>query len=260
MNTKKFDASQLTALLGSKEMVTFDELARALGTDAKATIFRKLKDIDYRASYSHRGGFYTLADEDKFDILGLWSFEGVHFSNYGTLRATAEALVSLSDAGFYASELEPVLQVEVRNVLSYLAEKERLHRERFSCGYLYCSSEAKVRKRQLAMRRASESDAVAGRLPMGEVQEELKAAIVLFFCLLDEQQRRLFAGLESLKWGYGGDRKVARLLGLDEETVARGRRQLRHHDVEIDRTRKVGGGRKPVEKKRPRSSRKSKGS
>ncbi len=256
MNTAKFGTSKLTTLLESKEIVTFDELALALGTDARATIFRKLKQIDYRASYSHRGQFYTLADEDKFDVLGLWSFEGVHFSSYGTLRATAETLVSLSDAGLYANELEPMLHVEVNNVLLYLVKKERVYRERFSSGYLYCSSEAKVRKRQISMRRAAESEAVAGRLPAGEIPDELRAAIVLFFCLLDEQQRRLFAGLESLKWGYGGDRKVARLLGLDEETVARGRRQLRDQDVEVDRARKVGGGRKPVEKKRPRSSRK----
>jgi len=259
MNTVKFVASRLTALLESKEIVTFDELALALGTDAKATIFRKLKEIDYRASYSHRGQFYTLADENKFDVLGLWSFEGVYFSSHGTLRATAEALVSLSDAGFHANELEPILHVEVKNVLSYLAKNEQLYRERFPNGYVYCSSEPGARKRQIAMRRALEAEPVAGRLPAGEIHDELKAAIVLFFCLLDEQQRRLFAGLESLKWGYGGDRKIARLLGLDEETVARGRRQLRDQDVEVERARKVGGGRKPVEKKRPRSSRKSKG-
>jgi hypothetical protein len=88
---------------------------------------------------------------------------------------------------------------------------------------------------------------------MGEIHDELKAAIVLFFCLLDEQQRRLYAGLESLKWGYGGDRKVAGLLGLDEGTVAKGRRQLLQQDVEIDKSRKSGGGRKPVEKKHRRS-------
>lgn len=258
MNTAKFHTSNLTTLLESKEIVTLDELARALGTEAKATIFRKLKQIDYRVSYSHRGRFYTLAEEDKFDILGLWSFEGVHFSSYGTLRATAETLVSLSDAGLYANELELMLHVEVNNVLLYLVKKERLHRERLSSGYLYCSSDPGIRKRQIAMRRAAESKAVAGRLPAGEIPDGLKAAIVLFFCLLDEQQRRLFAGLESLKWGYGGDRKVARLLGLDEETVARGRRQLRDQDVELDRTRKAGGGRKPAEKKRPKSSPKSK--
>jgi hypothetical protein len=34
--------------------------------------------------------------------------------------------------------------------------------------------------------------------------------------------------------------------------VAKGRRQLLARDVEVDRIRKVGGGRKPVEKKRPK--------
>jgi hypothetical protein len=38
---------------------------------------------------------------------------------------------------------------------------------------------------------------------------ELKAAMILFFSLLDERQRRLYAGLEAHKLGYGGDRKVA---------------------------------------------------
>lgn len=258
MNITKFDASKLAALLESREVVTFEELASALGTDAKATIFRKLKEIDYRASYSHRGRFYTLADEDKFDVLGLWSFEDIRFSSYGTLRETAGALVSLSDAGLYAGELAAMLHVEVNDVLLHLVKMKRLYREPFPAGYLYCASEPKTRKRQLAMRRAAESEAAAGRLPAGEIPDELKAAIVLFFCLLGEQQRRLFAGLESLKWGYGGDRKVARLLGLDEETVARGRRQLLDRDVELDRARRPGGGRKPVEKKRPRSSSKSK--
>ena len=258
MNTAKFDASKLSALLKSKEVVTLEELALALGTDAKATIFRKLKTIDYRTSYSHRGRFYTLVDEGKFDVLGLWSFGDIHFSTYGTLRETAGALVSLSDAGLYAAELGAMLQVEVDDVLLFLVRKGRLHREPFGAAYLYCSPESKVRKRQTAMRRAAESEAVAGRLPAGAIPDELKAAIVLFFCLLDERQRRLFAGLESLKWGYGGDRKVARLLGLDEETVARGRRQLLEQDVEFDRTRKAGGGRKAVGKKRRRSSPKSK--
>ena len=32
----------------------------ALGTGARRTAFRKLKEIPYRASYSHRGRYYTL--------------------------------------------------------------------------------------------------------------------------------------------------------------------------------------------------------
>ena len=81
---------------------------------------------------------------------------------------------------------------------------------------------------------------------------ELKAAIVLFFSLLDEQQRRLYAGLESMKIGRGGDARIATLLGIDPHTVARGRVELLGRDIDVDRVRKRGGGRPSAEKKRPR--------
>ena len=79
---------------------------------------------------------------------------------------------------------------------------------------------------------------------------ELKAAIILFCSLLDERQRRLYAGLESLKLGHGGDRRMADLLGLDAGTVAKGRRQLLARDVALDRVRQVSGGRTPLKTKR----------
>jgi hypothetical protein len=82
--------------------------------------------------------------------------------------------------------------------------------------------------------------------------EEVKAAVLLFYSLLDEQQRRLYAGLESLKLGRGGDRQLADFLGLDPHTVARGRQQLLAQDVAVDRARRAGAGRKRVEKKRPK--------
>jgi len=83
-----------------------------------------------------------------------------------------------------------------------------------------------------------------------EVSDELKAAIVLFFSLLDEKQRRLYAALESLKVGHGGDRKLADLLGLDVGTVAKGRHELLQGRVESGRVREPGAGRKAVKKKR----------
>jgi hypothetical protein len=80
--------------------------------------------------------------------------------------------------------------------------------------------------------------------------DELKAAIILFFSLLDEKRRRLYAGLEALKTGRGGDARIAGLLGLDVSTVARGRRELLDQDVEVERVRSAGAGRRSMEKKR----------
>ncbi|MGH9562238.1 MAG: hypothetical protein ACRD3S_12360, partial [Terracidiphilus sp.] len=87
--------------------------------------------------------------------------------------------------------------------------------------------------------------------------DEVKATLILFLGLLDEKQRRLFAGLESIKLGRGGDLLISELLGLDPATVAKGRQELLSNDPDPGRVRKAGGGRKAVEKKRPRSSRKS---
>jgi hypothetical protein len=77
---------------------------------------------------------------------------------------------------------------------------------------------------------------------------EVRAAIILFFSVLDERQRRLYAGLESLRFGRGGDSMISSLLTLDNHTVARGRRELIQRDIEIDRIRKKGGGRLPIKK------------
>ena len=94
----------------------------------------------------------------------------------------------------------------------------------------------------------------------GEIEEslltaaplpELKAAILLFYSLLDERQRRLYAGLEAHKLGHGGDRKLAEFLGLDLHTVARGRRELLAGQIDGRRIPRPGGGRKPAEKKSP---------
>jgi hypothetical protein len=258
MRTEKYKADDLAKLLYERIIATMEELKHALKTDVDLTVLRKLKQLEYITSYSHQGRFYSLLQLAKFDENGLWEAQSARFSKYGTLISTVAILVSTSEAGYYSSELESLLQVGVKETLLRLVQQGRLYREKLSKMYLYCSAEKQERKRQLAMRRALESEPAAGRLPIGEIHDELKAAIVLFFCLLDEQQRRLFAGLESLKWGYGGDRKVSRLLGLDEETVARGRQQLLAQDVEVERARKAGGGRKNVEKKHLRSSRKSK--
>jgi len=255
MNREKYNTKILADLLRERSIATMDEMKRALDTETNLTVTRKLKELGYLTSYSHRGSFYTLEELAKFDENGLWTFGPACFSKHGTLLATAENFVKESDAGCYSTELERLLQVGVKETLLRLFQKEHISRERLFGRYLYIDVEPANKKRQLMTRRAAESEPVRGRLPAGEIHDELKAAIILFFCLLDEQQRRLFAGLEALKWGHGGDRKVADLLSVDVATVASGRRQLLAQDVEVERARKTGGGRKPVVKKTRKSSR-----
>ncbi len=254
MRPTKLSASSIATLLRKQKIATMTQLMAALGTDAKRTVFRKLDELHYRTSYSHRGRFYTLEDVAEFDELGLWIYEQVCFSTYGTLLSTAAATVEAAEHGCFVEELDNLLRVSTKDALRKLVRDSRLARKKVAGRYLYCAAGANRRRQQLLARRALlvEPD-VVGPLPEATIMpDELRAAIVLFFSLLDEKQRRLYAGLEALKSGRGGDIRIAQLLGLDPDTVARGRRELLQQDVELDRVRSRGGGRKRAEKKRRR--------
>lgn len=248
-----FHLQRLRSFLARQKVATLEELKRSLGGSATMTVFRKLKLLRYRTSYSHRGKYYTLADLSRFDEQGLWCRRGARFSRDGNLLATARRFVEEADAGLTASELEALLGVQVKEPLLELVHRRQLDREKRGREYVYFSREP-GRRREQQVRRASQEVEweVGASLQPAELSEERKAAIILFFSLLDERQRRLYAGLEAHRLGHGGDRQVADLLGLNVHTVARGRRELFGGEVERGRVRQVGGGRKPTEKKHPR--------
>jgi hypothetical protein len=262
MRPEHYRSRDLSRFLKRCKVATLEELKEAVGSQVDSTVFRKLRELTYRASYSHRGRYYTLEDVACFDEHGLWSFRSVWFSKYGTLLATVEALVEASEAGYYSGELENVVHVAVRAPLVKLFRNDRLSRELVLGRYLYLSTDGPSRKRQLSARQVRAAELSGSWLGGGvrALPDELKAAIILFHSLLDEKQRRLYAGLEALKAGHGGDQQIADLLGLHPSTVARGRCELLTSDAALDGVRRKGGGRKRVEKKRRTSSRGSNGS
>jgi hypothetical protein len=73
----------------------------------------------------------------------------------------------------------------------------------------------------------------------------------LLLSRLDEQQRRWYVALESMKVGYGGDRLLSQVTGMDVETIRRGRGEMEDslRCRPTDRVRLPGAGRPLVEKK-----------
>src|ERR1700693_2322741 len=193
MRPTVFSANLLRQFLRRNRIATLPQLKELLGTEADITIFRKLKELSYRTSYSHRGSFYTLDEIAAFDERsGLWSFDSVWFSRHGTLVATAEVCVTQAPAGYFASELENILHVPVKEPLLRLVEQNRIARQTVSGLYLYCASSTRPRQQQLRARQVLLEDAAATAAGVAPsvVSDELRAAIVLFASLLDEQQRR----------------------------------------------------------------------
>ena len=63
----------LEKFLEHHRIATFDQLKTALGNPARCTIFRKLAELEYLSSYSHRGKYYTLRSIARFSAMGLWN-------------------------------------------------------------------------------------------------------------------------------------------------------------------------------------------
>lgn len=243
MRTAQYHAQTLEALFNQEKVLTLDAMKKALGTTVKMTVFRKLKPLAYRASYSHAGKYYTLDEMAEYDQHGLWNYRQIYFSKYGSLLNTINALVSASEAGYFAHELQELVQVRVHAPLLKLTASGHLRRESLAPGYLYLCPQAW--KSQLKRRKQILEATTSGDAASADIQQALHT----FMTTLNEKQRRLYAGFESMKSGHGGDVLISRQTGLNVKTIARGRRELASQQITVDRVRQVGGGAKALEKK-----------
>ncbi len=153
MRPTEFPAQALATLLREQKIASMAELMAVLGTDARRTVFRKLKELRYRTSYSHRGRYYTLDELAEFDGQGQWAYKNVWFSVHGTLLSTAAARVDNAECGTFVEELDNLLHVGTKDALRKLVRDSRLTREEVAGRFLYCSTDASRRRQQLLGRR-----------------------------------------------------------------------------------------------------------
>lgn len=234
-----------------EKIATMAELKSILHTKTTMTVFRKLKGLTYISSYSHRGKYYTLKSIPRFNNHGVWAYKNIRFSLYDTLLETTRVLVDTSEKGYSASELFGILNAQSKESLLILYNRKLIQRNKMDGQFVYFSNNNLIHKKQTLLRQ----DYIEGRnksyinFHPDILAHELKAAVILFYSLLDEQQRRLYAGLESLKLGRGGDNYIAKLLHINPHTVSKGRKELLGSDVNFEGIREKGGGRILTEKK-----------
>lgn len=95
---------------------------------------------------------------------------------------------------------------------------------------------------------------------MQHYSPEVEEAMRHFYAGLNEKDRRLYAGIEALKFGHGGKQYIAQVLGCSRNTVSKGAleasglssREVHEHigqEKRKPRNRKPGGGRRSYEKK-----------
>ena len=80
----------------------------------------------------------------------------------------------------------------------------------------------------------------------GAYEPRIKEQLVGFYRSLSEKDRRRFAAMEAMRWGFGGGVYVAQVFGCSERTIERGRIELQQlpQDPAAGRIRRPGAGRK----------------
>lgn len=166
------DASRgvLERFFARQPVADLTELGRALGTESRMSVFRRLSALGYLSSYSHTGRYYTLRSVPEFDADGIWRYQGIGFSRDATLKATVQRLVDASDAGRTQRELALRLGVRVHNPLLELVESKQLGRESVDDEYVYLAAKRTRAATQLERRHGMASMPAVVAQPSLEVE------------------------------------------------------------------------------------------
>ena len=176
----------LRTLFKKKRVARLAEIYTALHTTSRMSAIRRLRELDYLSSYSHGGRFYTLPSIAHFDAQGLWRYEDVGFSRFGTLKDTLIQLIDPSIAGKTHEELEWQLGIRVHNSLLDLVRCARITREAAAGQFVYLSIDPVRAQQQLACRHEHRADSVQDVLPDGIVIEVLAEMIRADTVAIDE--------------------------------------------------------------------------
>ena len=144
MRPININAKTVIKLFENNPVLTMEKLTAELKC-SHMTVFRKLCDLHYFSSYSHKGKYYTLHQVAHFNNNGLWEYQGIRFSLYGNLKKTVQRFVTDSQAGYSADELEKLLAVRVNNTLLALLVEKLLVRNSYGRKYIYFSCDDETR-------------------------------------------------------------------------------------------------------------------
>jgi hypothetical protein len=122
-------AEQIRQLLRKNTILSLKKLQSELQDRPRSSLFRDLKKLDVISSYTHTGQYHALRRLAKFDENGLWFFQDVGFSRYGTLKRSLVHVITHSQAGMTHREMRKLFRVEVQKPLTDLVSTNAVARQ-----------------------------------------------------------------------------------------------------------------------------------
>lgn len=123
------------------KVLTIAQLAGLLESSV-ITARRQLKKWRAYTSFNMNGRYYTLPGIPRFDENGIWKYQRILFSKYGTLVQTICQLIRRSKGGLSAKQIAQVVEVASNSsVFSHLHSVPGIRRERYQGRFVYFSDE-----------------------------------------------------------------------------------------------------------------------
>jgi len=123
------------------KVLTIEQLVGLLESSV-ITARRQLKKWKAYTSFNMNGRYYTLPGIPRFDENGIWKYQRILFSKYGTLRQTICQFIGRSETGLSARQIAQVVEVASNSsVFSHLQSISGIRRERHQGRFVYFSDE-----------------------------------------------------------------------------------------------------------------------
>ena len=171
-------AEQIRQLLLNNTIMSLKQLRSELQDRPRSSLFRDLKKLDLISSYTHTGQYHALRRMAKFDENGLWFFQDVGFSRYGTLKRSLVHVITRSQAGMTHREMRKLFRVAVQKPLTDLVRTNAVARQLLpSRIHVYLSAD-ETSVAQLERRLAIADKAMDVALPVESIRIEILVEVI----------------------------------------------------------------------------------
>lgn len=178
MSASQNFSSKIRGLLRISTVMTLKKLREELNDRPRSSLFRDLKKLNLISSYTHTGQYHALNKSAKFDKNGLWFFQDVGFSQYGTLKSTLTHIVSHSPSGMTHKAMKLMFRIEVQKPLTDLVKHNAITRQLLPGRiYVYLSADESKAKDQFQQRLAINGQADV-TLPPENIRIDILVAVI----------------------------------------------------------------------------------
>ena len=179
MQSNQNIALKIRKLLVVNSVMSLKQLRSELNDRPRSSLYRDLKTLNLISSFTHTGQYHVLNETARFDQNGLWFFQEVGFSQYGTLKKTLVQITSDSLIGMTHKEMKMLFRIEVQKPLTDLVNTNAITRQLLpSRLYVYLSADQNKAEDQLQRRLAISNRTLDITLPPESIRIEILVEVI----------------------------------------------------------------------------------